>query len=188
MSVMRLAAALLAIGMVAAGCKRAEKAPAATVRPQVGFELTGTVKLVQYDSEAGARARGTTRHGWMAIALASHSDPVGKCGFIEGNAVPVYFVDETTFEPANVTEAGDFPENLDGRSATVTGTIDEASRDDCVFNADKVVVSDRPAATPKPGRSPRASATPTPRATAPSTPTPTPTHTPTASPSATSTP
>ncbi|MBW3588703.1 MAG: hypothetical protein KY429_04730 [Actinobacteria bacterium] len=104
--------------------------------------------------------------GSIALKLTAFSIEESECLFSEGDVLVVPFTKSTNFEPADLTEVRGFPNNLQGLTVLISGTV---LGDDCLLLATEVSVQeegterdDDVEATSTPAGEARRSPTPTP--------------------------
>ena len=105
--------------------------------------------------------------GSIALKLTGFTIERSECVFSEGDVLVVSFTKSTNFDPADLIEARGFPNNLQGLTLVISGTV---LGDECLLHATNVRVQEEGAdaddgASPTPTGQARRSPTPSPTAT-----------------------
>ena len=106
--------------------------------------------------------------GSIALKLTAFTIEESECVFSEGDVLMVAFTKSTNFDPADLVEARGFPNNLQGLSLLISGTV---LGDECLLLATEVRVQEEGTDADEGGTSP----TPTQTGEARRSPSPTPT-------------
>lgn len=106
--------------------------------------------------------------GSIALKLTGFTIEESECVFSEGDVLVVSFTKSTNFDPSDLIEARGFPNNLQGLTLVISGTV---LGDECLLHATNVRVQEEGADVDDGGVSP----TPTATGEARRSPTPTPT-------------
>jgi len=94
--------------------------------------------------------------GSIALKLTGFTIERSKCVFSEGDVLVVSFTKSTNFDPADLTEARGFPNNLQGLTLVISGTV---LGDECLLHATDVRVQEEGADVDDGGVSPTPTAT-----------------------------
>ena len=102
--------------------------------------------------------------GSIALKLTGFTIERSECVFSEGDVLVVAFTKSTNFDPADLTEARGFPNNLQGLTLVISGTV---LGDECLLHATNVRVQEEGAdvdggASPTPTATGQARRSPTP--------------------------
>jgi hypothetical protein len=155
LAVLLSACALIALGACTKTNDVADTGP--STAPSIGpdqFSVTGTL----VDAKAGVTApviaspspsptptpTGTPNPdvGGLAVRPTTDSDTVNLDDCTKDRDTFIAYYDEnTTFDPSDVQDEATFPENIQGRTVTVTGSLDK-NGSTCVLTAENVTVTE----------------------------------------------
>ena len=96
--------------------------------------------------------------GSIALKLTGFMIERSECVFFKGDVLVVSFTKSTNFDPADLTEARGFPNNLQGLTLVISGTV---LGDECLLHATNVRVQEEGADVDDGEASPTPSSTPT---------------------------
>lgn len=168
-----------AFAATSAGCMQDTEGTEFTLTGQVTDVRTDVEPDVEIEVDAQDADEDTDGEpdssGAIQVRAEDVDEDLAECDLDE-DAVPVFFTENTDFDPPETVEDQDFPENLEGAEVEVEGRVYGLGEDDggeedagCALVADEIELSEdggAPTASPAPGGA--ATATP-------STPSPTPT-------------